>query len=158
MPQLLIDYILRGKVKCVVRDFPLEAEHPHGLQAAEAAHCANDQGKFWPIHDALIGNSDALDRPKLSLYAQDIGLDLATFDKCVDSGKYASKIKEMMAGGKRLGVDGTPVFFLGKTDASGHKIESLHRFDGAIPFPKLEEAIDKLLAEQKPLATPAASH
>jgi protein-disulfide isomerase len=158
MPQVLTDYILKGKVKFVVRDFPLEEAHPRALQAAEAAHCANDQGKFWQMHDALMGNSDALDRPKLSIYAQDVGLDLAAFDKCVDSGKYVAKIKETTAGGMKAGVDGTPTFFLGVTDASGHKIESPQRLEGAIPLPRLKEAIDKLLAAQHPPATPAVSH
>jgi protein-disulfide isomerase len=158
MPQVLTDYIRNGKVKFIVRDFPLDSAHPHALQAAEAAHCANDQGKFWQMHDALMGNSDALDRPKLSIYAQDVGLDLATFDKCVDSSKYVAKIKESTAGGIKAGVDGTPTFFLGVTDASGQKIVSLQRLEGAIPFPKLKEAIDKLLAQQSPPATPAAAH
>ena len=102
MPQVLTSYILTGKVKYSVRDFPLEEAHRNALQAAEAAHCANDQGKFWPMHDALMGNSHALDRPKLSLYAQDVGLDVASFDKCVDSGKYVSRIKETMAGGTKV--------------------------------------------------------
>lgn len=158
MPQVSSDYVLRGKVKYVVRDFPLVAEHPYALQASEAAHCANDQGKFWRMHDALLGNSDALDRPKLSLYAQDIGLDLASFDKCVDSGKYTSTIKANMAAGTKAGVVGTPTFFLGVTDSSGQKIVSLRRLEGAVPFSQLKDAIDQLLAEQKPPPTPAVSH
>jgi protein-disulfide isomerase len=155
MPQVLSDYILKGKVRYIVRDFPLEAEHPNALRAAEAAHCASDQGKFWPMHDALMGNSDALDRPKLTVYAQDVQLDVAAFDKCVDSGKYASKIKESMTGGTKLGVDGTPTFFLGVVDASGQKVESVQRFDGAVPYSKLKDAVDKLLAADKPTATSA---
>lgn len=156
-PQVLANYILKGNLKFIVRDFPLTELHRHALQAAEAARCANDQGKFWPMHDALMGNSDALDRAKLSLYAQDVGLDLASFDKCVDSDEYAGKIKESMINGEKLGVDGTPTFFLGVTDASGQRIMFLQRMEGAIPYPKLKEAIDKLLAEQKtPTGTPAS--
>jgi len=158
MPQILHDYILTGKVKYIARDFPLAAAHPHALQAAEAAHCANDQGKFWPMHDALMGNSDALDRQNLSLYAKDVGLDVSLFDKCVDSGKYISKIEEEVKAGEKLGVDGTPVFFLGVTDASGQKIVSLRRFNGAISFPRLKEAIDKLLADQTLPVTPTPAH
>jgi protein-disulfide isomerase len=158
MPQVLTDYILKGKLKFIVRDFPLEEAHPRALQAAEAAHCANEQGKFWPMHDTLMGNSDALERPKLSFYAQDIGLDVSSFDKCVDSGTYASKIKKTMAGGEKIGVLGTPTFFLGMSDATGQKIESLQRLEGAIPFPELKKEIDKLLAEQKPQATPTLPH
>jgi protein-disulfide isomerase len=150
MPQVLSDYVLKGKVKYVVRDFPLEAVHPNALRAAEAAHCANDQGKFWPMHDAVMGNSGALDRPKLRVYARDVQLDVSAFDKCVDSGKYASKINDSVTVGTTLGVEGTPTFFLGVVDASGQKIESVQRFDGVIPYSKLKDAIDRLLAGDKP--------
>lgn len=109
------------------------------------------------MHDALMGNADALDRPKLSLYARDVGLDVAAFDKCVDSGKYASQIKESMDGGTKLGVEGTPTFFLGVTDPSGQKIESVERFEGAVPYSLLKEAIDKLLAGDKPPAKATAT-
>jgi protein-disulfide isomerase len=119
MPQVLTGYGLEGKVKFVVRDFSLEEGPTHALQGAKAADCANDQGKFWRVHDALIGNSDALDLPKLTLYAQDVGLDMACFDKCVDSGKYVSKIGATMVGGRKLAVDGTLPFLSGVTDATG---------------------------------------
>jgi protein-disulfide isomerase len=160
MPRVTVEYISSGKLKYVVRDYPLEELHPNAFRAAAAARCANEQGKFWPMHDALMGNADALDRPKLSIYAQDLQLDLVAFDKCVDSGKYTSKIKESMTDGARLGVDGTPTFFLGVTDPNGQKIESVQRFDGAIPYSKLKNAIDQLLAGGKPTlssipATPA---
>jgi protein-disulfide isomerase len=158
MPLVLTDYIMKGKVRYIVRDFPLETAHPNALQAAEAARCANDQGKFWPMHDALMGNSDALDRPKLSLYAQDVGLDVPSFDKCVDSGKYASIVKDSMTGGTKVGVEGTPTFFLGVADPSGQKIVSLKRLEGNIPYSQLKDAIDKLLAEQQPPTAPVASH
>jgi protein-disulfide isomerase len=155
MPRVLSDYILNGKVRYIVRDFPLEAAHPNAMRAAEAAHCASDQRKFWPMHDALMGNSDALDRPKLTTYAQDVQLDVAAFDKCVDSGKYASKIKDSMTAGEKLGVEGTPTFFLGVADASGQKIESVQRLEGAIPYSRLKDTIDKLLAGDKPATTSA---
>ena len=157
MPQLLADYILKGKVKYIVRNFPLEDIHSNALQAAEAAHCANDQGKFWPMHDVLMKNSDALDRPLLSVYAQRIGLDVKSFDKCVNSGGYALKIRESIAGATKIGVDGTPTFFLGVTNATGGKVVHLQRMEGDIPFPQLKDAIDHLLAAQKPAAGRSSS-
>jgi protein-disulfide isomerase len=157
MPLVLSDYISKGKLRYLARDFPLEAAHPRALQSAEAAHCANEQGNFWRMHDELMGNSDALERPKLSLYAHDVGLDVASFDKCVDSGKYASRIKEGMDAGAKLGVEGTPTFFLGIMDPSGQEIESVERFDGAVPYSQLKEAIDKLLAREKPSAKARAT-
>ena len=148
MPQLQKDYIATGKMRFVARDFPLEAAHPFALFASETARCANEQGKFWPMHDELMGNSDALDRKSVSLYAQDVGLDLAAFDTCVDSGKYASKIRQAQAEGQKLGVDGTPTFFVGISNQDGKTITSLRRFDGFVPYEQLKTAIDELLAEK----------
>jgi protein-disulfide isomerase len=149
MPQLSTEYVGTGKLKFVARDFPLEANHPFALRASEAAHCANEQGKFWPMHDELMGNSDALDRKSLSAYAKDVGLDVASFDKCVDSEKYASDIKASEQEGSKLGVDGTPTFFLGVVGSDGKTLESVQRFDGAVEYSKLKNAIDRLLAQQK---------
>jgi len=94
-----------------------------------------------------MGNSDALERSKLSLYARDVGLDVAAFDKCVDSGRYASEIKESMETGTRLGVEGTPTFFLGFADANGSKVESVQRLEGAIPYSQLKDDIDHILIQ-----------
>jgi protein-disulfide isomerase len=149
MPQLSSEYIAAGKLKFVARDYPLEANHPFALRAAVAAHCANEQGKFWPMHDALMGNSDALDRKNLSVYAKDVGLDVASFDKCVDSEKYAADIKASEEEGSKLGVGGTPTFFLGVVGPDGKTLKSVRRFDGAVEYAKLKTAIDRLLAQQK---------
>ncbi len=149
MPQLSAEYIITGKVKYVVRDYPLEANHPFALRAAVATHCANDQGKFWPMHDELMGNSDALDRKSLSVYAKDVGLDVASFDKCVDSEKHAAEIKASEQEGSKLGVEGTPTFFLGVLGPDGKSLTSVQRFDGAVEYAKLKTAIDRLLAQLK---------
>lgn len=152
VPELSTHYIDTGKIKFVARDFPLEANHSFALRASEAAHCANDQEKFWPMHDELMGNSDALDRKNLSVYAQDIGLDVARFDKCVDSGKYAADVKTSEQEGSKLGVQGTPTFFLGVVGPDGKSLTSVQRFDGAVEYTKLKGAIDRLIAQQEKAA------
>ena len=149
MPQLSTEYVATGKLKFVARDFPLEANHPFALTASEAAHCANEQGKFWPMHDELMANSGALDRESLSVYAKDVGLDLASFDKCVDSEKYVPEIKAKEHEGSKLGVQGTPTFFLGVVASDGKTIKSPQRFDGNVPYGQLKDAIDHLLALQE---------
>jgi protein-disulfide isomerase len=149
MPQLLTEYVATGKIKFVVRDFPLEANHPFALRASQAAHCANEQGKFWPMHDELMGNSGVLDQESLSVYAKDVELNLVSFDKCVDSEKYVPEIKAQENEGSKLGVQGTPTFFLGIIASDGKTIKSPQQFNGNIPYGQLKDAIDHLFAQQK---------
>ncbi len=99
------------KVRIIFRDFPLPI-HKEAPKAAEAASCANEQGKFWEMHDKLFNNQNNLQIQDLKRYAADIGLDLADFNQCLDSGKYAKEWQEDMADGSRYGVSGTPTFFI----------------------------------------------
>ena len=64
-----------GSIKYVIFNFPISRIHPFADQAAEAAECAHDQGKFWEYHDLLFQNQRALDVASLKLHAQNIGLD-----------------------------------------------------------------------------------
>jgi protein-disulfide isomerase len=146
IPELTTQYIRTGKVRYLVRDFPL---HPGALKAAEAAHCAGDQGQFWLMHDRMMSSSDALDRKSLSVDAQDFDLDMASFDKCLDLGKYSREVQEEMAQGMMAGVAGTPTFFLGTIDAKGQTVKIVQKIDGAVRFATLRRAIDGLLASQK---------
>lgn len=99
------------KIKIVFKDFPLP-NHAQAPKAAEAAHCANDQGKYWEMHDRLFANQQALDVPALKQHAAALGLDAATFDQCLDSGKYADIIKADMDEGEKLGIQSTPTLFI----------------------------------------------
>ena len=73
------------------KDFPLP-NHPQAPKAAEAAHCAGEQKKYWEMHDAMFANQRALEVPALKQTARAIGLDVATFDQCLDSGKWAATV------------------------------------------------------------------
>src|SRR5262249_17984609 len=88
-PTLRREYIDTGKVRYVFRDYPLAQMHPQARKAAEAAHCAGEQGKYWEMHDLLFQNQQALALPQLSEYARNLGLDGASFDACLQSEKYA---------------------------------------------------------------------
>jgi protein-disulfide isomerase len=100
------------KVKFVYINFPLRQIHENAEVSAEAAECAFEQGKFWQYHDLLFQNQNALDRVSLSAYAEQAGLDVARFDQCLDSGKYASAVERDFQSGRGRGVDGTPTFFI----------------------------------------------
>jgi YD repeat-containing protein len=100
-----------GKLRLVFRDFPLEM-HAQAPKAAEAARCALDQGKFWEMHDRLFANQRALQVEDLKRMAADLGLDTAKFATCLDSGRHTATWKADMEMGRRMGVNGTPSFFV----------------------------------------------
>src|SRR5262247_4360160 len=87
-PQIERDYVNTGRVRYVVRDFPIESIHKDALKAAEAAHCAGDQGQYWEMHDRLFNKQTALATEHLSAYAGALGLDVKGFQQCLDSNKY----------------------------------------------------------------------
>jgi protein-disulfide isomerase len=138
-----------GKLRYVVRDFPLEAIHPHAIKAAEAAHCAGDQGKYWEMHDRLFANQRALGAGDLPGHAGSVGLDVATFHQCLDSGQHAARVRRSLADGQKAGVRGTPTFFLGEIEGTAGKVNVLRVLRGAQPFTGFKTAIDAALAEQK---------
>jgi protein-disulfide isomerase len=106
------------KVKLVSRDFPLDRLHPGARKAAEAARCANDQGKFWAYHDTLYAKAPA--KPdQLRGYAEALRLDIPVFEQCLSSGKYQAAVQQDVEEGSRLGVTGTPTFFINGQMLSG---------------------------------------
>ena len=109
------DFIDTGKVKLVFKDFPLNG--PDSVLAAEAAYCAQDQGKYWQYHDELYKNwagentgwvtPDSLDK-----FASSVSLDLDQFNRCLKDHKYLDRVNQMYEFGKKIGVDATPSFFV----------------------------------------------
>jgi protein-disulfide isomerase len=148
LPTLKKEYIDTGKVRYVFRDFPLDSIHPQARKAAEAAHCAGDQDKYWDMHDTLFKNQRTLKVDNLKQFARDLGLKADAFDACLDKGKYADAVTEHYTAGAALGVSGTPSFFIGKTTATG-PIEATP-VKGAQPFAAFRQVIDGFLEEKKP--------
>jgi len=135
-----------GKVSVVYRDFPLPM-HPHAQKAAEAARCAGEQGKFWEYHNLLFQDKK-LDTPDLKQEAMALHLDAARFDKCLDSAEEAANVKKDQDEGMKLGLSGTPSFFI-----NGHFIS------GAVDYTTLHQMVDQqltLLSSAK-AASPAGS-
>lgn len=94
-----------------MRDFPLSGR-PVALLAAQAATCAQDQGKYWEYHDLLFANHKDLSPAKIKEYAAQLKLDEKAFGECLDSGKYASEVEKDKRDGLTLGINSTPVFFI----------------------------------------------
>jgi protein-disulfide isomerase len=108
-----------GKVRLVHKDLPLESIHPQARQAAEAARCAGEQGKFWNFHDVLYANSTKLSLEDLKGYAGQIGLNVESFRACYNSGKYRTAVQKDVNDGAQLGLTGTPTFFINGREMSG---------------------------------------
>ena len=121
------------KVRIVFKDFPLP-NHPQAPKAAEAAHCAAEHGKYWEMHDVMFANQRALEVPALKQYAAGLGLDMAKFTRCLDSGQYQSKVVAGAAQGDKLGVNSTPTLYI-----NGRPVI------GAQPFEVFKAAIDEEL-------------
>ncbi|MEJ7618971.1 MAG: thioredoxin domain-containing protein [Pyrinomonadaceae bacterium] len=113
-----------GKVKLVLRDFPL-ARHTHARKAAEAAEAAREQGKFWEYVEILYGNQSQLDLKNLKEYAARLNLDRAKFDAALDSGKFSAKVERDIQDGLKLGVDATPALFINGQRVTDWTPESL---------------------------------
>ena len=99
------------EIRFVYKDFPLP-NHPNAFKAAEAGHCAHDQGKFWEFHDRLFTAQQSLDVESLKTYADELGLDAGEFGACLDDGRHAPSVDREMAAGRGYGADSTPTLFI----------------------------------------------
>ncbi|HEY4717298.1 MAG TPA: thioredoxin domain-containing protein [bacterium] len=114
------------------RHFPLRF-HNFATQAAIAAECARDQGKFWEMHNELFANQSRLDIEAIKGAAFKIGLDGEKFVKCLESGEKQNIIEKDLEDGKARGVSGTPTFFI-----NGAKLV------GAQPVSEFQKVINQL--------------
>lgn len=145
---LVTKYVDTGKLQIVYKDFPLSF-HPMAAPSANAARCAGDQGKYWEMHDKIFEETYKINPTATSQYTNDdlkkwgadLGLNAATFNKCVDDNTHGAEVTANFNEGAANGVSGTPSFFLGPRDGDGEFIV------GAQPLSSFEAAIDALLAE-----------
>lgn len=129
-----LEKALGESMRLVFREFPLTTVHPHAAQAAEAAESAGAQRKFWPMHDILFENQDALEAEDLLQYAAAIDLDVEQFARDLSQERFAPRVREHFMGGVHSGVNGTPTFFINGV-----------RHDGGFDYQSLLEAINEYL-------------
>jgi protein-disulfide isomerase len=103
---------LGDRLRFVFRNFPITTSHPNAEHAAEAAEAAGAQDRFWEMHDHLFENQKRLRDEDLHRYAEELGLDVARFDREMADHVYADRVHEDFMGGVRSGVNGTPTFYI----------------------------------------------
>jgi protein-disulfide isomerase len=140
LPQIRTEYVDTGKIKYVFRDMPLNF-HKQAFKAAEAAHCAGAQGKFWEMHDALFQNQSALAPEQLTTHAKGVGVDDTQFQQCLDSGQFAADINKDIADAGAAGITGTPSFLVGVIQPDG-RVKVVKKLVGAKPYAEFKAAID----------------
>lgn len=137
------NYVASGKAKIIYRDFAFLGQE--SLDAANAAECAKDQGKFWAYHDALftaehsdnIENNGNLNRTLFLKIAGDLGMDLSKFTPCVDSNQYVEEVKKSYTNASAVGVEGTPATYVNGKVVPG----------GAQPYATYQGLFDGYLAQ-----------
>ncbi len=127
-----------GKLRVVHKDLPLEQIHPQARPAAEASRCAADQGKFWEYHDRLYMDSPKLGADEYLQAAKEVGLNVTSFEQCVASGKFKNAVTQDLNEGAKLGLTGTPAFFINGREISG-----------AQPLDAFSTIIDEELTQSK---------
>lgn len=126
-PSIKERLIASGKVRWRYRDFPLEM-HPHARVAAHVAACASEQGKYWEMNEKIYsweGDWPSRSNPIgiFSDYAKALGLDIAKYDACMNSGKYAGRMRASYLEGIAAGVNSTPTFLInGRLYAGGRDV------------------------------------
>lgn len=137
VPQLIENYVKSGDVRLEI--VPVALVSTASVATAEAALCAEEQGRFWAYHDELFANQGRLqaDVPGLATLADEVGLDVQAFRTCLGSGKYRNQVQANTEEMGRLGGEGTPYFIVGNVPVAG-----------AVPFEQMQPVIEAQLGQQ----------
>jgi len=134
LPGIMKNYVDTGKARIAFKYFP---GHGTGEMAMKIALCANEQGRFWELHDLIFRNQkDIENAAKIKEFAKNAGVDAAKLESCLSSGKYDSRLDEDTSEGRAAGVSGTPAFFI-----NGRLIE------GAETYKTFQQIIDSELSK-----------
>jgi protein-disulfide isomerase len=124
------------QVRIVYRQYPIPNLHANAIKAAEASLCANEQGKFWEMHDLMFEEQNKLTVSELKEKAGRLKMNKSKFDNCMDTGRHVEQVQNDMKEGLRSGVTGTPSLFINGVQLEG----------GAVSYETLVKAIEKELA------------
>jgi protein-disulfide isomerase len=146
LQRVMNEYGKDGKIAWVYRHFPIDSNHPKARKESEAMECANELGgneKFWEYTNLLYqttNSNNSLDPAELPKIAKTVGLDVAAFNTCLSSGKYATKVEAGVQDAIKAGAQGTPYSIILSKDGTKTPITG-----GAVPYENLKPIIDALL-------------
>jgi len=137
-PIIMADYIDRGEINMIFID--TEPSTKNSLLASTASYCANEQKKYWDYHNMLFLNpvENEIDSNLLKEFASELGLDVDSFEECIESGKYEKKIKYSTYEAKKNGIKRLPTFII--IDSAGN----YEKISGSQPYSVFEEKISKI--------------
>ena len=149
LPELIKEYVDTGKLKIVMREFPIVKLHPRAMNASHAALCAAEQDKYWEMHDLIFSTPKQIEVENLKSHARTLGLDSDQFNSCLDKKKYTAQIRANQIEGQKYGISGTPSFVLGLTNPRDPDKVRLTKFvRGARSLSSFKQVIDELLGTQ----------
>jgi len=139
---IIDNYIETGKVNLVFMDLPFLGRD--SITAAQATYCADDQGKYWEYHETLYNFQEAIDngwasKDRLVSFAFNLDMNLDEFNDCMDSSKYAKRVKANYDESQRFGAEATPTFLIISPDGAVKKITS------AQPYSVFSQVIEPML-------------
>jgi len=141
-PDVRAKLVNTGKVRMRFMDYPLPM-HRNTWDASLAAACANDQGKFWEMHDLLFSNQDRWNgettnkpRPIIAEFAKGIGLDMTKYGSCMDNETQRAKVQSHLLEAQRRNVTQTPTFVIGD-----------QMIPGALPYDSFKQLVDEAIAK-----------
>ena len=139
---IIDNYIETGKVNLVFMDLPFLGRD--SITAAQATYCADDQGKYWEYHETLYNFQEAIDngwasKDRLVSFAFNLDMNMDEFNDCMDSSKYAKRVKANYDESQRFGAEATPTFLIISPDGAVKKITS------AQPYSVFSQVIEPML-------------
>ncbi len=145
LPDIQKNYIDTGKLRFTVIDYPFPGNLP-AVTAAEAAHCASDQGKFWEMHEEIMFDQEKIE----DIYgiASVINLNMPDFRVCMEIKKYADTVIKNITLADKLAIPTVPGFIIGRVDSDNpQKVKGISFIRGAKPYDIFKEAIEKALVD-----------
>lgn len=149
LPRLKAEYVSKGLVKYAFMNFPLESIHPYAREAAEAALCADEQGKFWNMHERLFTARGRLDKVAVAVMAEEMTLDPSRFRECVSSTRPSERVRMHQSVGRAHSVQSTPTTLVGFLGPQ-LTLKVVYRLSGARPFDELRARIEQMLNAVRP--------
>jgi protein-disulfide isomerase len=143
VPKLRKELLDTGKARYASVNYPLVGIHPAAMPAAMAAECAGEQGKFWEMHERLFTDGTATATERLDEHVGKVGLDSSRFKHCMSSDHVVSKVKSDVAEAKRLGINSTPTFFVGRVQPDG-AVNLMLKISGAQPADVFAKAVQEV--------------